>query len=158
MKLVPLFSMLGVVLLFPSCIEGPEIEEDPFNRIPDANIAYVIFGAPQPSDWLQSPYPDSASYADFLLDFYGETRTIAIRMESITGPNRIIIEVPTITSNPRADCEEILGTIQLLPERQWYFIDLEADDLSIFPEVVADVEISHRNRVCYEVRLDYPDF
>lgn len=109
MKLAPLLLLLGVILLFPACIEGPEIEQDPFYDVPDGTYPVILLHAISVLQWNPTGM-DSAQYAEHLLSKYGETHTVTVYDLQIER-NIVTIDVPTIPSKVSENCYEVDGIL-----------------------------------------------
>ncbi|TNE26553.1 MAG: hypothetical protein EP346_13735 [Bacteroidetes bacterium] len=124
-------SILSILLastLFVSCIEGPEIEQKPFNRVPDGRYAVVFQHQISPSVWVPLGM-DSAQYCDYLIQKFGEYHDLVLRRP---GSQQIVytFSVPTVSKVREGECVDLDGAILYLYEDDYEIYD---DDSGTFP-------------------------
>lgn len=116
-----LFFLL--ILTLGACIEGPELEQDPFNDVPDGRFPVILQHANERYLWVQSGL-DSAQYAQYLLDKFGPTRSILIR-ERFDGQEIAELEVPTVSSYLEGPCNLLDGALIELYEGSYQIVENE---------------------------------
>ena len=146
-----LLLLIAPVLFFSSCIEGPEMEINPYHRPPDGKVLYILYKNISPSEYRYNP-ADSLPYVDSILNFYGPTRTIGMRF-SVNGPDFDTVVLPTITKRDigAKECHEYNGAHVLLPEGEVYFVDYRPDGLRL----IEGEDVRYEGQDCERLRMRY---
>lgn len=135
-----------------SCIEGVELEDNPYHRVPDGNVVVEFFSSFN-KDWYGLSAQDSAVYRDSLIAWFGPTRVL--RIHSLADGSNREIEISTVVAWSQAyfDCDNVDGEAVVLPpgDIELYEVldngqELYIDETSVYPN----------REGCFSTRVPYP--